>query len=69
MYTAVFLLSVATFSSLVEGTENCADISRYQEVEYNVTETDLCTFSVVTECLPRSKRVCTTVEETVCQVG
>ena len=73
MITTVFILSLATlpFLVLVEGSEgeNCADISRYQEVEYNVTETELCTFSVVKECQTRAERVCTVLEETVCQVG
>ena len=62
-------ISIVTLFSAVFCAENCVDISRYQEIEYNVTKTELCTFSVVKECQPRSRRVCTTVEETLCEAG
>merc|ERR1712176_1409544 len=66
IYVLILLLATGCHAALPG--ENCVDISRYQELEFNHSEADLCTFSVVKECQPKLEKVCTTVEETVCRV-
>ena len=48
--------------------DNCVDLSRYLEVEYNETEVSLCTHSVSRSCVPKTETVCQTVEELSCEV-
>merc|ERR1712176_1668114 len=66
IYVLTLLLATGCHAALPG--ENCVDISRYQELELNHSEADLCTFSVVKECQPKWEKVCTTVEETICRV-
>merc|ERR1712176_34361 len=67
-FVSLLCLLLATGCHAALPGENCVDISRYQELEFNHSEADLCTFSVVKECQPKWEKVCITVEETVCRV-
>ena len=48
--------------------DNCVDLSRYLEVEYNETEVNLCTHSITRSCKPKTETVCQEVAETSCEV-
>ena len=48
--------------------ENCVDLSRYLEVEFNETEVSLCTHSITRSCQPSKREVCATVTETSCEL-
>ena len=66
----MFLLPLFFLSVLGEKSpgENCVDLSRYLEVEFNETEVSLCTHSITRSCQPSKREVCTTVTETSCEV-
>ena len=48
--------------------DNCVDMSHFLEVEYNVTETRLCSFKQRTYCEPRQSEVCREVPVTKCRI-
>ena len=67
-----FLTCFLLHLGIVQGAEglgdNCVDLSRYLEVEYNETEVSLCTHSISRRCVPKTETVCQTVAELSCEV-
>ena len=48
--------------------DNCVDMSHYLEVEYNVTQTTLCSFKQRTHCEKKTEEVCRDVPVTKCKI-
>jgi hypothetical protein len=48
--------------------ENCVDISRYSELQYNITNPEICTYQVNKKCETYQQQVCTSVPVTTCQL-
>ena len=48
--------------------ENCVDISRYGEVEYNVTTSSVCTYRKTKVCNKKTASACVAVPVTECEV-
>ena len=46
--------------------ENCVDISRYSELQYNVTQPELCTYTVNKQCESYQQQVCIAIPVTTC---
>ena len=46
--------------------DECVDVSRYGDVEYNTTTENVCSYKVERSCQPRSERVCVNIPATEC---
>ena len=64
----VFLVGAISCQDLSPPGDNCVDLSKYEDVEYNETTVDLCTFSLSRTCTKRTTQVCINVVETSCEV-
>ena len=47
---------------------HCVDISRYGEIQYNVTTLDICSYKIERNCTPRSKQICVEVPKVDCRI-
>ena len=47
---------------------NCVDISRYGEIQYNVTTVDVCSYKIERNCTPRSKQICVEIPKVSCRI-
>merc|ERR1739838_717523 len=63
---ALLLVSVAL--ALGQDSNNCADISTYSDVTYNLTISKLCHYTTEKRCEPRSKRLCINTPNTECHI-
>ena len=48
--------------------KNCVDISYYDNVEYNITLTQMCGYKKNTHCVPRKTQVCRDIPVTECRI-
>ena len=48
--------------------ENCVDLSKYGDVEYNETTVELCTYSLSKTCTKKTTQACINVMETSCEI-
>ena len=64
----LFLSSAAGFRNNGKPEENCVDMSHFSDVEYNVTETELCCFKQRSYCETRRSEVCRDIPVTRCKV-
>ena len=46
--------------------DECVDVSKYSQVEYNTTTEKICSYRVERACQPKSQRVCVTLPSTEC---
>ena len=68
IYFLVFLVGAISCQDFSSPGENCVDLSRYEDVEYNETSVDLCTFSLSRTCTKKTTQACINVIETSCEV-
>ena len=48
--------------------DNCVDVSRYGEVQYNQTQTQACTYQCDRVCEQKQKQICVNIPKTVCRL-
>ena len=48
--------------------DNCVDISKYSEVQFNTSTVDLCSYKVTRDCSRQEREVCVSVPVTTCEV-
>ena len=65
---ALLALSLASSLAQEDSTDNCIDISRYGEMEFNETIAELCSYKFQTTCIKRSQEVCQDVPVHECEV-
>jgi len=68
MEQVVALLLVSFGLALGQDSNNCADISTYSDVTYNLTISKLCHYTTEKRCEPRSKRLCINTPNTECHI-
>jgi hypothetical protein len=49
--------------------QNCVDISRYSEVQYNASAVEYCTYNIKKQCTSRTEQVCAEVPVQTCSLA
>jgi len=68
MEQLLVLLLVSSSLGLNYNTNNCADISTYSDVAYNMSISQVCHYTTERRCEPRSKRLCINTPLTQCHI-
>merc|ERR1712228_831804 len=68
MEQVLVLLLVSSSLGLNYNTNNCADISTYSDVAYNMSISQVCHYTTERRCEPRSKRLCINTPLTQCHI-
>lgn len=77
MLTAIVLLLPALVAAFPDGSghhhgdghdDRCVDISRYSEIKYNISVTDLCTYRTARVCNKKVNTACVAIPEQKCKV-
>ena len=62
------VLSLSSVLALKDKSQNCVDISRYGELQFNESAVELCNYKLQTKCARRSQEVCRDVPVHQCEV-
>merc|ERR1712228_283184 len=68
MEQVLVLLLVSSSLGLNYNTNNCADISTYSDVAYNMSISQVCHYTTERRCEPRTKRLCINTPLTQCHI-